>query len=49
MRALPPVVLITAFPDHETRVRATHLGAAMLAKPFARDRLSAAVRLLLPS
>jgi DNA-binding response OmpR family regulator len=39
----PPVVLVTAFGDPETHVRARTLGAAVLVKPFELDDLRAIV------
>lgn len=36
-----PIVLITAFPDHDTIVEATALGVELMSKPFSMDRLSA--------
>lgn len=38
-----PIVIITAFPDEATRARAERLGATLLAKPFSRASLQAAV------
>jgi DNA-binding response OmpR family regulator len=44
----PPVILITAFGDSDTHVRAAELGvAAMFDKPFEIDDLVAAVRAVL--
>jgi ribosomal subunit interface protein len=46
---LPPVILITAFPDKNTLAEANKLGAAaVFAKPFDVDDLLAHVRKLLP-
>ena len=43
--ATTPVVLITAFPDRETRAEAFDLGArAMLAKPFSLEEFRSVVR-----
>jgi len=43
--AYPPFVLITAFPDEETRVQAARFGAAlMLSKPFEMDYFLEVVR-----
>jgi CheY-like chemotaxis protein len=36
-----PIVLITAFPDHDTIVEANALGVELMPKPFSMDRLSA--------
>lgn len=45
----PPFVLITAFPDAETRTRAKQLGAAMmLSKPFEMDYFLDVVRTIVP-
>ena len=45
----PPFVLITAFPDEETRAQAKQLGAAlMLSKPFEMDYFLEAVRTIVP-
>jgi CheY-like chemotaxis protein len=45
----PPFVLITAFPDEETRVQAKQLGAAlMLSKPFDMDYFLEVVRTIVP-
>ncbi len=38
---LPPIVLVTAFPDDETRLRAERLGAVLLEKPVALSALRA--------
>lgn len=38
-----PIVIITAFPDDETRERVRRLGATLLPKPFSRANLKAAV------
>jgi DNA-binding response OmpR family regulator len=43
-----PVVLITAFGDDDTHLRARRLGARILDKPFAIDELRGLVRALLP-
>ncbi|MBN1559032.1 response regulator [candidate division KSB1 bacterium] len=46
---LPPIILITAFPDQETFAEAERLGAeAVFAKPFEIDDLLAKIRDLLP-
>jgi len=45
-----PMILITAFPDEETRKKAEQLGAiAVVEKPFDVDALMAEVRRILPS
>jgi CheY-like chemotaxis protein len=45
----PPFVLITAFPDEETRAQAKRLGAAlMLSKPFEMDYFLEVVRTIVP-
>ncbi len=45
----PPFVLITAFPDEETRAQAKRLGAAlMLSKPFEMDYFLELVRTIVP-
>ena len=44
-----PVVLMTAFGDDETRMRATKLGALLFDKPFTMQSLRARVRELLAS
>jgi CheY-like chemotaxis protein len=45
----PPFVLITAFPDEETRAHAKRLGAAlMLSKPFEMDYFLEVVRTIVP-
>lgn len=47
---LPPMILITAFPDDETRKKARQLGAvAVVEKPFDVDSLVDEVRRVLPS
>ena len=38
-----PIVVITSFPDDEVRERVARLGATLLAKPFTRAHLRAAV------
>ena len=38
-----PIVIITSFPDDDTRARVEKLGATLLAKPFSRASLKAAV------
>lgn len=35
-----PIVLITAFPDHDTILEASSLGVELIPKPFSMDRLS---------
>lgn len=46
---LPPILLITAFPDDETRKKARELGAiAVFEKPFDIDTLMKIVRQILP-
>jgi DNA-binding response OmpR family regulator len=42
-----PIILMTAFGDHETRQRAEALGALLFDKPFQMGALRAAVRSLL--
>lgn len=42
--AATPMVVITAFPDHAARKRASKLDAMLLAKPFSRAQLREAVR-----
>jgi DNA-binding response OmpR family regulator len=42
-----PVVLMTAFPDEDTRRRATMLGATLIQKPFPLADLRATVKTLL--
>lgn len=42
-----PVIVMTAFGDHETRRRAERLGATLLDKPFRVEALLSAVRKLL--
>ena len=42
-----PIVLITAFAELETRIRATELGAELLDKPFTMSALRSTVRDLL--
>jgi DNA-binding response OmpR family regulator len=44
-----PVVLMTAFPSHETRERARQLGAVLFDKPFDLDELRGCVTQLLQS
>ena len=45
----PPFVLVTAFPDEETRAQAMQLGAAlMLSKPFEMDYFLEIVRAIVP-
>lgn len=47
---LPPMILITAFPDDETRKKARQLGAiAVVEKPFDVDALLDEVRRILPA
>ncbi len=42
-----PVILMTAFPDQLTRVKAEHLGATLIGKPFdVKDLRTAVIRLL---
>lgn len=50
LRALSlPTIVVTAFPDEQTRTLSTRLGAAaVLAKPFALDALCRLVRSLRP-
>lgn len=43
----PRVVLMSAFPDCHVRARADRIGAVLLEKPFAVERLCTEVRLLL--
>jgi DNA-binding response OmpR family regulator len=43
MRATPPFIFITAFPDESVRASALKAGAAFLAKPFAMPKLIACV------
>lgn len=42
-RPCPPLVLMTAFPNDETRRRAERLGALVLEKPLSMETLRAAV------
>jgi DNA-binding response OmpR family regulator len=42
----PSVILMSAFPDHDVRVRAEELGVALLEKPFDVGRLRDLVRAL---
>lgn len=45
----PPFVVITAFPDEETRAQAKALGAAlMLSKPFEMDYFLEVIRTIVP-
>jgi CheY-like chemotaxis protein len=49
IKKLPPMILITAFPDDETRKKARQLGAAaVVEKPFDVDALVDSVREILP-
>jgi CheY-like chemotaxis protein len=49
LEGFPPMILITAFPDDETRAKARQLGAVvLLEKPFDVDALLAVARRVLP-